>query len=814
MSEFIPGDDPLLPVRATTTAQLPISVANDDGGVADEPIDLKESLRIIRRHVWLVAVITSLAMLYTAYHLHKDQRQYRATATIRLVDTRRELTGNLANSTPYQSMGAWTDPIESQMQVLRSRAVGEAVVDSQPLGTRIQVSGFPASVLRNVSLVGDTVPESVKLIFGEQSVSVESEGSTRTEQYGSPVEVGGLRFTVSGEPARQNVGILEVIPRAAASDIVLFDLHASQRTRTDVVDVSYTAPDPYVAQHIVNTAVRIFQQENARNAQQESHRRRVFLESQLEQTDSLLRVAQSRLSDYRSSKHVYASADAVVAAEQSGLLNLESQRQDLVASRHVYQSLLQQLSTKSADMRGSTLSALVASPGIADNPVVQSSYQQLVAYQLTLDSATTGRWSSAPTNPDVKRLHKLIAGLEDQLAAAVQSQVTSLDARIQALDELRDRNSAALKLLPATQAGEARLLEQVASTRDMADQLRSEYQKARVAEAVEAGQVEIVDLARQPFAPIGLGRRIQLLIGTIVGLLLGAGAAFLMERLNTAIRRREEIEAVLQIPGLGIIPRIMSGADSGRRLRVGRMSLPLPNRMSVRSRRRNGTSLVTVSNGRSGSAEAFRTLRTNLIFSQAVQTLRVIVVTSPSPQDGKTTTVANLAVTFAQQGMRVVLVDCDLRRARLHGIFRTQREPGLTNMLLGRATTQDITRSTFVEGLSFIPAGALPPNPSELLGGDRMHEVVVSLKSEFDVVLLDTPPVHAAADSLILGKLSDGVLLVLRAGHTERASALDAIRRLTSIGVRVVGAVLNDPDQKVPQYTGYYYYDSYGPETA
>jgi len=190
-----------------------------------------------------------------------------------------------------------------------------------------------------------------------------------------------------------------------------------------------------------------------------------------------------------------------------------------------------------------------------------------------------------------------------------------------------------------------------------------------------------------------------------------------------------------------------------------------------------------------------------------------MVVTSPSPQDGKTTTAANLAVTFAQQGMRVVIVDCDLRRARLHSIFSSAREPGLTHLLLGQATEQDILRDTLVDRLSFIPAGALPPNPSELLGGERMRVLMASLEKQFDVVILDTPPVHAAADALILGKMSDGILLVLRAGSTERASALDAVHRLTSIGVRVVGAVLNDPDHKVPEYSGYYY-DYYGPETA
>ncbi len=371
--------------------------------------------------------------------------------------------------------------------------------------------------------------------------------------------------------------------------------------------------------------------------------------------------------------------------------------------------------------RQKTLSALVASPGIADNPVVQAIYTQLVTYQATLDSISVGKWGSSPNNPDVQRLHALVAGGQSQLGDAVGSQITSLDARVAALDELRQRSTDALKTLPATQAGEARLMEQVESARNMADELRDEYQKARIAEAVEAGQVEVVDLATSPYAPIGTSRRTKLLTGIIVGLLLGTGAAFLVERLNTAIRRREEIESMLQIPGLAIIPQIAS-QNGVRRLKMGNMSLRLPTprgNWGVGNGTSNEESLVTVSDFRSSSAEAFRTLRTNLIFSQAVQSLRTIVITSPSPQDGKTTTAANLAVTFAQQGMRVLIVDCDLRRARLHKLFRAPREPGLTQFMMGQATQEQVIQSTMVDNLWFLPAGAHPPNPSELLGGTQ-----------------------------------------------------------------------------------------------
>ncbi|HEY7894285.1 MAG TPA: polysaccharide biosynthesis tyrosine autokinase [Gemmatimonadaceae bacterium] len=814
MSDLLPSGTPhSSALTPGTAAGTPATRPPDDVEGGSESIDIKESVATLRRHLWLIAGITAAAIAFTAYRVSKQALEYQASAVIRLVDARRELAGNLDDNTGQGMMGGyWTDPITSQLQVLRSRAVAAAVVDSQALGLRVQSKGFPAAVLRNVSLASESNGDTVRLQFMPNGVSVTAAGVSMLVPYDSTVRAGGIVFAVHGHPANAQHGALYTISRTAAIDMVLAGLSARQRDRTDVVDVSFTAQDPSVAREIVNTVVDVFQSQNAATAQQQSRRRRIFVEAQLHQTDSLLQVAQGRLSDYRTNKQVYGSSDAVVAAEQTGLLNLDVQRSQLVADRSTYQTLLNELAKDdSGPPRQKTLSALVASPGIADNPVVQAIYTQLVAYQATLDSISVGKWGSSPNNPDVQRLHALVAGAQSQLGDAVGSQITSLDARVAAFDELRQRSADALKTLPATQAGEARLMEQVESARNMADELRDEYQKARIAEAVEAGQVEIVDLATSPYAPIGTSRRTKLLTGVIVGLLLGTGAAFLVERLNTAIRRREEIESMLQIPGLAIIPQIAS-PNAVRRLKMGNMSLRLPtprNNWGVGNGTSNEESLVTVSDFRSSSAEAFRTLRTNLIFSQAVQSLRTIVITSPSPQDGKTTTAANLAVTFAQQGMRVLIVDCDLRRARLHKLFRAPREPGLTQFMMGQATQEQVIQSTMVDNLWFLPAGAHPPNPSELLGGAQMRATLAKLGREFDILILDTPPVHAAADALILGSQADGVILVLRAGHTDRQVALDAVQRLAAVGVRVVGAVLNDPDHKVPQYGGYYYYDYY-----
>jgi tyrosine-protein kinase Etk/Wzc len=364
--------------------------------------------------------------------------------------------------------------------------------------------------------------------------------------------------------------------------------------------------------------------------------------------------------------------------------------------------------------------------------------------------------------------------------------------------------------MPAKQASEARLMMRAETIKRLTDQLRDDYQRASVSEAVEAGQVEIVDPAIRPTKPIGARFRTKLGLGLVLGLLFGAGAAFMMERMNTSIRRREEIEKLLHVPGLAIIPQIMPSALSRGRLNFAGLDLPFPpSRRSTRRNMGDSAALVTSQNMRSTSAEAFRTLRTNLIFSQAVQSLRTMVITSPSPQDGKTTTATNLAVTFAQQGLRVLLADCDLRRGRLHNVFRVAREPGMTQFLAGQASLEEVVRESAIERLSFVPAGTFPPNPSELLGSARTHALIDEISKKYDIVILDTPPVHVAGDALILGTIADGVILVLRAGNTERGAAQHAMQRLTNVGARVVGAVLNDPDRKVPQYGGYYYYDYY-----
>jgi succinoglycan biosynthesis transport protein ExoP len=409
----------------------------------------------------------------------------------------------------------------------------------------------------------------------------------------------------------------------------------------------------------------------------------------------------------------------------------------------------------------------------------------------------------------VVRLDTLITTTREKLIGAAQNYIESLNARVAALDAIAGARAEEVgREQPATEAQEALLLQKVEALSKMSNQLNEEYQKARMAEEVEAGHVDIVDLAPLPAATVGVGRTRKLAVGLLLGMILGTGIAYLIENLNTSIRRRSDMESLLHIPGLAVIPQSTNGAAKGAR--------PVRRIAAWRNgATRNGGSsapasdgLITVSSLASSSAEAYRTLRTNLLFSQVVQRLKTIVITSTSPGDGKTTISTNLSVTFAQQGLRVLLIDCDLRRARVHQVFGVPRAPGLTELVMEYNVATEAIIATPVEGLFMLPAGRLPPNPAELLGGLRMRGLLETLAKDFDLVILDSPPVLAASDAAILGSMADGVLMVVRAGQTDRDAAREALKQLATVGARVVGAVLNDPDASVPQYAEFYEYAS------
>ncbi len=763
---------------------------------------IREYFAIVRRQIWLVLAVLIMIVGPTVYFVRKTPPLFKAVSTIRLADdSRRALAGDAQS--PYDVIGRETDVLQSQIQILTSEAVATEAVDLGGLRLRPAPKMQFVDELTNIRVADSTAADSISLSFGPTSVIATTRRKQASASYGQPLEIEGVSFAVTQRPPVAST-VLQVVAREDAVGEALGGFSANPRPKTDIIDLSYVGSEPHQARRLTNTMAKAFQAHNAENSQLNSKRRRIFLEGQLKQTDSMLAAAGAAYSNYRSRQQVFSSKEKATAQERA-LVDIDMKRADLDAERRTYESLLAQ-AARSGEGNDASLRLLVSSPGIAANPVIQQLYSQLTLYEGARDSMATA--GAAPTNPDMVSVTSRINSTADRLMGAVRNQINALKARIQSMDNLRAASSSQIAAAPATETEEGQLGQQVQTIQKMSEDLQGELQKAKMAEAVEAGQVEIVDLAKVPGGPIPSGATRKVALGVIVALLVGIGLAVVVDGMNTSIRRRTDIERVLQIPGLAVIPRLVRNTAVDRGLQ-----LALPRKTGngrKPPRKKTIEELVTVTDMRSASAEAYRTLRTNLIFSQAVQTLRTVLVTSASPGEGKTTTAANLAVSFAQHGMRVLLIDCDLRRGRLHKMFGIPREPGMSELVIGQEEAEVVIRQTDITGLYVVASGKLPPNPSELLGGDRMRKTLASLSEAFDLIVIDTPPLLAASDGAILATLSDGVVLVLRAGSTEGEAAQQAIQQLFGVGARVVGAVLNDPDAKVPTYGGYYHYEYAG----
>lgn len=219
-------------------------------------------------------------------------------------------------------------------------------------------------------------------------------------------------------------------------------------------------------------------------------------------------------------------------------------------------------------------------------------------------------------------------------------------------------------------------------------------------------------------------------------------------------------------------------------------------------------SIITDLNPKSYISEAYRTLRTNIQFSTIDNNIRSIVVTSPEPSEGKSTTITNLAVAFAQEGKKVILIDADLRKPTLHHFFMKSNRIGLSNLLAGQSTLQQAISDTHIENLSLICSGPVPPNPAEMLNSKRLVQQLEELKEMFDIILFDTPPTLAVTDSQVLSAKCDGVVFVLNSGKVKRDTARKAMERLQHVNARILGVVLNNKERNKNEGSYYYYYGS------
>jgi polysaccharide biosynthesis transport protein len=331
------------------------------------------------------------------------------------------------------------------------------------------------------------------------------------------------------------------------------------------------------------------------------------------------------------------------------------------------------------------------------------------------------------------------------------------------------------------------LYRETQSGKEMYALLLKRFKETSIAENLKADNIRMVDKAEVPNTPIKPRKLLNLLATVLLGLGISLGMAFLLEYLDDSIGLPEDIQRHVQIPFMGLVPLHEAKAQ-------------------LAGAAKTAPQLEAFLAPRSPVSEAYRGIRTNILFSPAETKPQVLLVSSAAAQEGKTTTAANIAIVMAQYGYRVVLIDCDFHRPQVGKLFGISQEQGMTDLLSGSKELREAVCGTVIPNLSVIPSGLTPPNPSEMLGSDRMHALLELLRQHFDKIIIDSSPLNAVTDALVASSAVDSVVLVVRAGVTNCKKAKSAVEKLKNIGTPVLGAVLNGVDLVKD---GYYYTEHY-----
>lgn len=592
---------------------------------------------------------------------------------------------------------------------------------------------------------------------------------------------------------------------------------------TDIIEIRVTASHPDLCAFLANTIAEEYYKESLRMSRGEITEVRQFLEGQLQNIQQELQANEEALKDFKEKEKIaalpeeteervkqlvefetiYNEALTELTSYQKRLEFMKSQlserKSHLVEDiSQISSPLIQQLRAQMANLEG--LRAEYIAQGVAENhPKMEEIVKRIGDIKKKLIAETSKLVSTELVPSDPLTYSK---DLVDKILS-IEIEMQSLWAKTSALGKIVDKYSGELNSLPEKSLQLARLERTTKVGENIFLMLKEKYEEAKIKEAGQIGNVRIIDGALPPEFPIKPKKKMNVALGGLLGIILGIGTALLWERLDTSIRTIEEIEA-LGLPVLGSIPIIKSQEEKveGRKLVV---------KGELAEIRKIASNLITHFEPKSPISEAYRTIRTNIQFSKLDTPLKTILVTSSGPHEGKSTTVANLAISMAQMGTKTLILDSDLRRPVLHSIFGLEKEVGLTHYLVGKVGLKDVIKPTPIENLSLITCGVLPPNPSELLGSFKMKEFVQALKEDYEVILFDSPPVIAVTDACVLSTFLDGVLLVVASGQISGEAVQRASSLLSNVGAKLIGAILNkvNVESTYGSYHYYYYYHYY-----
>ncbi|KPL19313.1 MAG: hypothetical protein AMJ92_04035 [candidate division Zixibacteria bacterium SM23_81] len=593
---------------------------------------------------------------------------------------------------------------------------------------------------------------------------------------------------------------------------------------TDIIEIKYQAGTPWEASYIANAYAAQYYQRDLEVSRGEITEVRKFLEEQLNTIQGDLQLSEEQLRRFKENEKVVALSEETEALVQQ-LAEFEGLYNEAETSRDAAQKRLDYMKRELAKTKSTMVEDIiqVSSPLIQDLRAEIANLEAIRAgfiargYTEDFDKMVEIRSQIEKTKAKMKEEATKVVSrdlapenpllysqdLIDRILS-LQIEVSSLNAKARALDDVVQLYEEKLQALPEKSLQLARLERTAKVNENVYLMMREKWEEARITEAGQIGMVQVIDSAKEPKWPIRPRKKLNLLLGMIIGLGLGIGATLLMDYLDDSLKDIEEVERHTGLRVLGSIPQIKVN-EKKKTLRKTAGSSEEQEIITIASR------LVTHLEPRSPVSEAYRSFRTNIQFSQFDRPMKTLLVTSAGPGEGKSTTVANLAITMAQMGTKTLLVDADLRRPVLDSIFKCKRSLGLTDILLGNNHMDAALHELEVKNLSLLCCGTLPPNPAELLSSQAMRDLLEQLKKNFEVILFDSPPVVAVTDAAVLGAHTDGVVLVISSGETTRKAENRAKTLLNNVRAQILGAVLNNvrAEGRYGSYYHYYYYHYY-----
>jgi succinoglycan biosynthesis transport protein ExoP len=617
---------------------------------------------------------------------------------------------------------------------------------------------------------------------------------------------GNPLFSTSGNPSEAlATGSLANRVRPPELGEFLSSLSVRRVPNSRLMDVSFESTDPQLAARTVNAHIATYVEQNYRSKYESTAQASEWLADQLKDFKIKVERSEDARITYERQNQIWALDDKQNMTTQR-LADINKQFTDAQSERMKKESLYQ-----------------FAKAGNLD-AVPQAQTNTTLADLLKRRTETAGQYEDAVTQygPNFPKVVRIKAQLKEIDESIDKEKHNVLEVLKSDYEEARQRETLMSQVLDQAKAETNQMAEKLVeynilkreaeANKALYEGLMTKMKETAISGALRSSNIRIVDPAMVPTTPARPAKTKNIILAFLVGIVGGIGLALLREYLDNTVKTPDDVETLARLPSLAVVPQFATSNGNKRRAMLQGFSGNGHDRHSA---------LVAQHLPKSQTSEAFRALRTSILLSQAEHPPQVILVTSPLPREGKTTAAANLAVTLAQLGDSTVLVDADLRKPGIGRLLNLGggNYAGLSSYLAGVSSLDLVSvPHPAIPNLVAIPTGPLPPNPADLLSSHRLADAILELRSKFKFIVIDSPPIMAATDAVILSVHADGVLLVVRSGETPKAAFTRTRDLLASVKCRVLGVVLNAVDSSAPDYYySYRYYPysyGYGPQEA